>query len=92
MTRIQELHDVIRHLHGARDSHLDSVPVIETFQGQTLWNGVVEVFPLKGHPKTDGVYGWIHSTHDPMKPKRHVPAFHIPPVVTIRRADNRSGV
>ncbi len=53
MTHIQELGNVIRHLHGAKATYLESVPVKETFQGQTVWDGVVEVFSLKGHPKTD---------------------------------------
>lgn len=30
---------------------------------------VVEVFDLKGHPKTHRVYAWMHDTGDPAKPK-----------------------
>jgi hypothetical protein len=32
-----------------------SVPFTELFQGQVVWDGVIEVFKLKGHPKTDRV-------------------------------------
>ena len=86
MTHIQELGNVIRHLHGAKATYLESVPVKETFQGQTVWDGVVEVFSLKGHPKTDRIYAWIHETDDPAHPKRHVTVLHIPPVVSPQTA------
>ena len=86
MTHIQELRDVINHLHNAKAKHLESVPVKESFQGQTVWDGVVEVFHLTGHPKTNKVYAWIHQTDDPAHPKRHVTVLHIPPVVSPRTA------
>jgi hypothetical protein len=84
MTHIQELRDTINRLHGARASYLESVPVIETFQGRTVWDGVVEVFRLEGHPKTDRVYAWMHDTEDATK--RHVTVLHIPPVVSPQTA------
>jgi hypothetical protein len=83
---IQELRDVIRDLHGAKAKHLESVPIKEYFQGKTVWDGVVEVFSLTGHPKTNKVYGWIYETDDPAHPKRHVTVLHIPPVVSPRTA------
>jgi hypothetical protein len=48
------LQDVIRRLHGVDSKHVQSVPVKETFQGKTVWEGIVEVFELKGHPKPQG--------------------------------------
>ncbi len=86
MTHIQELRNVIHRLHNAKAKHLESVPVTEIFQGKTVWDGVVEVFLLKGHPKTDRVYAWIHATDDPAHPKRHVTVLHIPPVVSPQTA------
>jgi hypothetical protein len=65
---------------------MESVPIKEVFQGQTVWDGVVEVFSLTGHPKAGRVYAWIHATGDPSKPKRHVTVLHIPPVVSPRTA------
>jgi hypothetical protein len=86
MTHIQELRDVIHHLHGATASHLESVPVTERFQGKTIWEGIVEVFHLEGHPRADRVYAWVHATDDPAKPRRHVTVLHIPPVVSPQAA------
>lgn len=86
MTHIQELQGVIHHLHGAKARHLESVPVTEKFQGRAVWSGVVEVFGLTGHPKTDKVYAWIHATDDPACVKRHVIVLYIPPVVSPQTA------
>lgn len=79
---ISELRDVIRKLHGVEAKHVESVPITETFQGKTVWDGVVEVFELHGHPKAPKVYAWAHETDDPKKPKRHVTVLHIPPVTS----------
>ena len=38
---------MIRQLHGVKATHLKSVPVKEAFNGQTVWDGIVEVFHLK---------------------------------------------
>ena len=54
----------------------------KSFQGKTVWEGVVEVFDLHDHPKANRVYAWAHETDDPKRPKRHVTVLHIPPVVS----------
>jgi len=79
---IADLEDVIRKLHGAESRHVDSVPVKETFQGKTVWEGVVEVFELIGHPKTLGLYAWSHDTDDSKKPKRHVTVLRMGPITS----------
>lgn len=38
-------------------THLESVPVVETFCGQTVWEGVVEVFEVAAPPPSVA-YGW----------------------------------
>ena len=80
MTYIQELRDVIRRLHGAEATHVESVAVKETFQGKTVWEGIVEVFELRGHPKATHAYAWSHETDNAQK--RHVAVLRIPPVVS----------
>ena len=82
VTYLDELRDVIRRLHGVESSHVETVPVKETFQGKTVWEGDVEVFKLYSHPKTDKAYAWAHDTDDQQKPRRHVTVLHIPPVVS----------
>lgn len=73
---------MIRRLHGVEAKHLESVPVKEMYQGKTVWDGIVEVFELKGHPKAPRVYAWAHETDDPKTPKRHVTVLHIHPVTS----------
>jgi hypothetical protein len=79
---IAELRDVIHRLHGGEARHVESVPVKETYQGKTVWEGIVEVFELRGHPKAQKVYAWSHNTDDPAKPKRHVTVLHVHPVIS----------
>jgi len=83
---IEELKAVIRQLHGAEPTHIESVPIIEKFQGQTVWDGVVEVFDLEGHPTASRVYAWAHDTDDPKNPRRHVTVLHLHPIKSARDA------
>lgn len=83
---IVELCDVIYKLHGARARHIHSVPVCEEFQGRVVWDGIVEVFGLSGHPKANRIYAWAHETGDPSNPMRYVTVLHIPPVVSPQTA------
>ncbi len=48
---VEELRSVIRRLHGVESEHIGSVAVKEEFRGLTVWEGIVEVFSLKGLPK-----------------------------------------
>jgi|ERR1039458_4381332 hypothetical protein len=86
MTHIDELRDVIHSLHKATAAHVESVPVKEMHKGKTVWDGVVEVFDLIGHPKANRIYAWSHDTDDPRHPKRYVTVLHIPPVVSPQTA------
>ncbi len=85
MNHIQELTDAIRELHGTEATHVETVPVVETFQGQTLWEGEVEVFDID-HPKTSRVYAWSHETGDSENPRQHITVLQIPPATTPLRA------
>ena len=80
MSYIQELRDVIRRLHGAEATHVESIPVKEVFRGETVWEGIVEVFDLAGHATAHRAYAWAHETDDPQKPVRHVTVLHLHPV------------
>ena len=86
MNYIEELRDVIKRLHGVESAHLESVPIKEVFQGKTVWEGIVEVFDLKGHPETHRAYAWSHDTDDPKHPRRHVTVLHIPPAISPQTA------
>ena len=64
MTEIVKLRQAIRDLHGLESEHVRSEPVHETFQGETVWDGVVEVFHVFGHKSATEAYAWNHETAD----------------------------
>jgi hypothetical protein len=77
LTHIDELRAIIKRLHGVESRHVESVPVLETFKGQTVWEGVVEVFELIGHPKASRLYAWVQDADGK---KRHFTVLHVAPV------------
>ena len=79
---IAELAEVIRKLHGSEASYVETVPIKETFQGEIVWEGEVEVFDLHDHPQASRVYAWAHDTDDADNPRRSVTVLHVPPVVS----------
>ena len=81
MTYIEELQDEIKRLHGVESKHVDSVPIKESFKDRTVWEGIVEVFELIGHPKAPKAYAWAYDTGDSKKPK-HVTVLHLGPITS----------
>ena len=74
---ITELKGAIRAAHGCESLHVESVRVKEVFEGQTAWEGTVEVFELVGHPQAKRAYAWKCRDGDQNKP---VAVLGIPPV------------
>ena len=62
-------------MHKCGSTHVESVPVHEVFQGQTVWQGDVEVFNLIGHPKAKRCYGWSYG-----EPEEFITILELPPV------------
>jgi hypothetical protein len=81
LSYIEELQDVIRRLHGVESRHVESIPVKETFHGKTVWEGIVEVFELHGHPNAPRAYAWSHKMNGPKKQK-HVTVLHVAPITS----------
>lgn len=59
---IPALQDAIKHMHGCDSIWLESVSVTEMFKDKVVWDGEVQVFALKGHPKAKRAYAWSHAT------------------------------
>lgn len=83
---IERLKQVIFHLHKAGSRHLESVPVEEVFQGQTVWRGVVEVFALVGHPEANRAYAWSHRAGRDDSDERFVVVLELLPVTSPQTA------
>lgn len=76
---IAEIQSVFLKLHGVDASYVETVPVVEEFQGKTVWQGDVEVFDLTGHPKATRGYGWGYVTSE-SGGRRYFTILELPPV------------
>ena len=74
---IKKFEQVIFHLHQATATWVETVPVHETFKGQTVWQGDVEVFDLTGQPKAKRASAWSYNDE---KEEKYTAVLEIPPV------------
>jgi hypothetical protein len=58
---IKALQKAILDLHGCKSTWVESVPVKEVFEGQTVWEGIIQVFDLIDHPTAKRCYVWSHE-------------------------------
>jgi hypothetical protein len=75
---IERLQMVIRHLHKCEAEHIGTQPVREVFQGDTIWDGTVEVFTVTGHPRAKRAYAWGQDQGTAQE--RYTAVLGIPPV------------
>jgi hypothetical protein len=78
---VKELAATIKRLHGVEATHVETVPVKESFGGKSVWQGDVEVFELKDHPKARRAYAWMHGLDD-TNAKRHVTVLGVHPITS----------
>ncbi len=69
------LRQAILNLHGCESEWVESVPVTETFQGQTVWSGTVQVFDLIDHATAPRCYAWSHAVEG-SENRRFVAVLH----------------
>src|SRR4030088_471155 len=76
-----ELRKAIKSQHGGTATLAQSVPVRETFEDQPVWEGIVHVFDLEGHPKATRAYAWSSPIEGSTK-RRFFAVLHIRPIVS----------
>ncbi len=76
---IKELEKAILDLHGCKAKWIESIPVKEAFEGKIVWEGVVEVFDIEGHPNAKRCYAWSHEIDDSKK-RKYFAVLHQGPV------------
>ena len=86
MNYIEALQEAIKKTHGCDSKHIESIPIIETYQNEIVWDGVVEVFELMNHPETSICYAWGHHLEQGKKKSRYVTVLHRPPIDTPLKA------
>ena len=95
---IETLKKIVEHLHKCKALFIESSPVSENFEDKPVWQGVVHVFSLKGHPEATKCYAWSSPIEGRTK-RRYYAVLHIPPVDSPERAvrasivkDHKDGV
>lgn len=56
--------DAIRHNFNCEAEWLRTERVREEWQGQSVFDGDVEIYAIKGHPQTDIAYAWSYRTKE----------------------------
>jgi hypothetical protein len=79
---IESLKQVIFHLHKADSIWVESVPVREVSHGRVIWEGPVEVFTLRNHPRAKRAYAWCQPDGPKDERTRFAAVLEIPPVVS----------
>src|SRR5437879_13763711 len=77
----KQLQEAVEHIHGGKARLAQSVPVKETHQGATVWEGVVHVFELTEHPTATLAYAWSSPIEGSDK-RRFFAVLHQPPVTS----------
>ena len=75
---IAELAAAILRLHKASATHVETVPIRDTFGPDVVWDGAVEVFDLAGYPTTKRCYAWAHEADS--GGRRFLAVLHVPPI------------
>ena len=75
--RIDNLREAIETMHHCGAVHVGSEPVIEVFNGEVAWDGVVETFDLEGHPKAKRCHAWSFIENGE---PQYTTVLEIPPV------------
>jgi hypothetical protein len=78
---IDQLRKAVERMHGGKARLAQSVPVEETHQGATVWEGVVHVFELTGHPTAIRADAWSCPIEGSDK-RRFFTVLHLPPVTS----------
>jgi hypothetical protein len=76
----------VSRMHNCGAVHVTTIPVRETIQGATVWQGEVEVFDLHKHPRATRAYAWTHQDDEDEKRARIVAVLEIPPVESAETA------
>ena len=78
MDYIARLQKAIRNLHGCECVHVSTTPIREFFRGKLVWDGEVETFTLKNHPKASTCYAWAYQNDD--EEQNYTTVLNLPPV------------
>ena len=76
-----ELRRAVERLHGGGARLARSVRISESFDGKSVWEGVVHIFELKGHPTASRAYAWS-SPLEGSTERQYFAVLNIPPITS----------
>ena len=76
-----QLRQAVESMHNCTARLVQSVPVREKFVRETVWEGVVHVFDITGHPAAKQAYAWSSPIEGSEK-RRFFAVLHVPPVTS----------
>ena len=68
-------------MHDCRAQLREVVAVSEAFRGGPVWQGLVHVFDLEGHPTATRAYAWSSPIEGSDK-RRFYAVLHLPPITS----------
>jgi len=78
---IGELRKAVERLHSGRVRLVRSVRISESFDGKLLWEGMVHVFELEGHPTASRAYAWSSPVEGSTE-RQYFAVLNIPPITS----------
>lgn len=76
-----QLRVAVEGLHGGEATLAQTVPVVETFEGRPIWEGLVHVFSLEGNAMATRAYAWSSPIEGTDRRKFYA-VLHVPPVTS----------
>jgi hypothetical protein len=76
-----DLQRAVEQMHDCQATFLEKIVVNEWFQGNPVWQGVVHVFEINGHPTATRCYAWSSPVEGSDK-RRFFAVLHLPPIMS----------
>jgi len=76
---IDQLKKIVEQTHYCNAEFLEASPVTDTFEGRTVWQGIIYVFNVQGHPSASRCYAWSSPIEGSSK-RRYYAVLHVPPI------------
>jgi hypothetical protein len=83
MNHIERLKEIIEREYSTTAKHVETVPVHEIFEGETIWDGEVEVFEVPEYSEGDRVFAWAFEDDNC---EQQITIAQIPPATTPENA------
>ena len=74
---IVELQELNQKMLGVPSMHIDNVRVTEVLEDNTVWDEMIEVIELHGHPRAPIVYAWAQNMKKPGMRKKYFAVLHL---------------